>query len=136
MVAGISGVVRIGENEKGERVLTVVGDDEVEEPNVVARRTHLFHAIADGVGVDAGQQLTGDAKTPIDPKRILEVKGAEIALEVDFRRSLPLVHRWLDETGLLPRLPADERSLLAAARLAGQASASRLLLTLAPLGAV
>jgi DNA-directed RNA polymerase subunit beta' len=75
VVAGISGVVRIGENEKGERVLTVVGDDEVEEPHAVARRTHLFHGIADGVEVDAGQQLTGDAKTPIDPKRILEVKG-------------------------------------------------------------
>ena len=75
VVAGISGVVRIGENEKGERVLTVVGDDGIEEPHVVARRTHLFHGMADGIEVEAGQQLTGDTKTPIDPKRILEVKG-------------------------------------------------------------
>ena len=39
------------------------------------RRTHLFPGIADGVEVSAGQQLTGDAKTPLDPKKILEVKG-------------------------------------------------------------
>ena len=75
VIAGISGVVRIGENEKGERVLTVVADDETEEPHIVTRRTHLFPGIADGVEVVAGQQLTGDTKTPIDPKKVLEVKG-------------------------------------------------------------
>ena len=75
VMAGISGVVRIGENEKGERVLTVVADDETEEPHIVTRRTHLFPGIADGVEVVAGQQLTGDTKTPIDPKKVLEVKG-------------------------------------------------------------
>ena len=75
VIAGISGVVRIGENEKGERVLTVIADDETEEPHIVTRRTHLFPGIADGVEVVAGQQLTGDQKTPIDPKKVLEVKG-------------------------------------------------------------
>ena len=41
----------------------------------VTRRTHLYPGIADGVEVQAGQQLTGDFKTPIDPKKMLEVKG-------------------------------------------------------------
>ena len=39
------------------------------------RRTHLCPGIADGAEVVAGQQLTGDEKTPLDPKKILEVKG-------------------------------------------------------------
>ncbi len=75
LMAESSGVVRIGENDKGERVLTVVADDGAEEEHVVMRRTHLFPGIADGVEVVAGQQLTGDTKTPLDPKKILEIKG-------------------------------------------------------------
>ncbi len=75
IMAESSGVVRLGENEKGERVLTIVADNGVEEEHVVMRRTHLFPGIADGVEVVAGQQLTGDAKTPLDPKKILEIKG-------------------------------------------------------------
>ena len=75
IMAESSGVVRIGENEKGERVLTIVADDGTEEEHAVMRRTHLFPGIADGVEVVAGQQLTGDDKTPLDPKKILEVKG-------------------------------------------------------------
>jgi DNA-directed RNA polymerase subunit beta' len=74
-MAETSGVVRIGENEKGERILAIVADDGTEEEHVVMRRTHLFPGIADGVEVQAGQQLTGDFKTPLDPKKILEVKG-------------------------------------------------------------
>jgi DNA-directed RNA polymerase subunit beta' len=31
--------------------------------------------IADGVDVAAGQKLTGDEKTPLDPKEILDIKG-------------------------------------------------------------
>ena len=75
IMAESSGVVRLGENEKGERVLTIVADDATEEEHAVMRRTHLFPGIADGVEVVAGQQLTGDHKTPLDPKKILEVKG-------------------------------------------------------------
>ncbi len=75
IMAESSGVVRLGENEKGERVLTIVADDGTEEEHAVMRRTHLFPGIADGVEVVAGQQLTGDTKTPLDPKKILEVKG-------------------------------------------------------------
>ena len=40
-LAESSGVVRIGENEKGERVITVVADDGTEEEHVVSRRAHL-----------------------------------------------------------------------------------------------
>ena len=50
IMAESSGVVRIGENEKGERVLTIVADDGTEEEHAVMRRTHLFPGIADGVG--------------------------------------------------------------------------------------
>ncbi len=75
IMAESSGVVRIGENEKGERILAIVADDGTEEEHAVMRRTHLFPGIADGVEVVAGQQLTGDVKTPLDPKKILEIKG-------------------------------------------------------------
>ena len=75
VMAGVSGVVRIGENEKGERILTVVCDDGTEEEHAVTRRTHLTPGIVDGAEVVAGDQLTGDAKTPLDPKKVLEVKG-------------------------------------------------------------
>ena len=75
VMAGISGVVRIGDNEKGERLLTVVADDGTEEEHAVSRRTHLAGGIVDGAEVVAGAQLTGDTKTPLDPKKILEVKG-------------------------------------------------------------
>jgi DNA-directed RNA polymerase subunit beta' len=75
IMAESSGLVRIGENEKGERVLTIVADDGTEEEHAVMRRTHFFPGIADGVEVVAGAQLTGDHKTPLDPKKILEVKG-------------------------------------------------------------
>jgi DNA-directed RNA polymerase subunit beta' len=78
-----SGVLRVGENEKGERVLTVVSDDGSEEEHPVSRRTLLFRGhhdgrevvIADGAEVAAGQKLTGDEKTPLDPKEILDIKG-------------------------------------------------------------
>jgi DNA-directed RNA polymerase subunit beta' len=75
-----SGVVRIGENEKGERVITVVTNEGEEEEHVVSRRAHLYDGangpkIKEGVEVSAGDQLTGDDGTPRDPKKILEVKG-------------------------------------------------------------
>lgn len=80
VLAEASGVVRIGENEKGERVINVVDDDGVEEEHVVSRRAHLYDGergprIREGAEVTAGDQLTGDDSTPRDPKKILEVKG-------------------------------------------------------------
>ena len=73
VLAENSGVARIGENEKGERIVTIIGDDAEEVEYVVSRRAHL--AVKDGKEVLAGTRLTGDEETPLDPKKILEVKG-------------------------------------------------------------
>jgi DNA-directed RNA polymerase subunit beta' len=73
VLAENSGVARIGENEKGERIVGVVGDDGEEIEYVVSRRAHL--AVKDGKEVTAGMRLTGDDVTPLDPKKILEVMG-------------------------------------------------------------
>jgi DNA-directed RNA polymerase subunit beta' len=75
VLAESSGVVRIGENEKGERTLTVVADDGEEEVHAVSLRTHLAPGIVDGAEVEAGAQLTGDAKSSRDPKKILDIEG-------------------------------------------------------------
>jgi DNA-directed RNA polymerase subunit beta' len=73
VLAESSGVARIGENEKGERVVVVVNDAGEEDEYVVSRRAHL--AVKDGKEVTAGIRLTGDDETPLDPKKILEVMG-------------------------------------------------------------
>ena len=72
-LAESSGVVRIGENEKGERTVSVVSDDETEEIHVVQWRQKLN--VADGDEVVAGHRLVGDEDTPLDPKKVLEIKG-------------------------------------------------------------
>ncbi len=72
-LAESSGVARLGENEKGERLITIVSDDGNEEEHVVSRRAHVV--VTDGQEVTAGQRLVGDDKTPLDPKKILEIKG-------------------------------------------------------------
>ncbi len=74
-LAESSGVVRLGESEKGERTITVVADDGEEEIHAVSMRTHLAPGIVDGAEVVAGAQLTGDVKTPRDPKKILDIDG-------------------------------------------------------------
>jgi DNA-directed RNA polymerase subunit beta' len=74
LLAEGSGIVRIGENEKGERTITIVRDDGTElPPHAVSRRAHL--SVTDGQEVAAGDRLVGDEKTPLDPKKILEIKG-------------------------------------------------------------
>ena len=45
-----------------------------EEEHVVSRRAHLRRS-RDGQEVAAGERLVGDEKTPLDPKKILEIKG-------------------------------------------------------------
>ena len=72
-LAKLTGVIRLGEDEKGQRTITVVGDDGSEDVHVVSRRAHL--AVSDGKDVKAGDRLVGDAKTPVDPKELLEIKG-------------------------------------------------------------
>ncbi len=59
----------------------------------------------------------------------------EAARERDLRRALPHLGRAIETAGLSGRLPADERAILAAARLSAASSASRLAATLRPLGA-
>jgi len=73
VLAENSGIARMGENEKGERIVTIFSDDENEVEYVVSRRAHL--AVKEGKEVLAGTRLTGDEETPLDPKKILEVKG-------------------------------------------------------------
>ena len=75
VLAESSGVVRLGESEKGERTITVVADDGTEELHAVSMRTHLAPGIEDGAEVIAGAQLTGDAKSSRDPKKILDIDG-------------------------------------------------------------
>ena len=75
-LAESSGVVRIGENEKGERVVVIVGDDGTEEEHVVSRRAQL--AVREGGEVAAGDRLVGEEQTPLDPKKLLEVKGIRV----------------------------------------------------------
>src|SRR4029077_17006260 len=72
-LAESSGVVRLAENEKGERLVVVVGDDGTEEEHVVSRRAQL--AVREGQEVAAGARLVGEEQTPLDPKKLLEVKG-------------------------------------------------------------
>ena len=72
-LAELSGTARIGENEKGERAITIVADDGTEEEHVVSRRSQVV--VADGSEVVAGQRLVGDEKTPLDPKKLLEIRG-------------------------------------------------------------
>jgi DNA-directed RNA polymerase subunit beta' len=73
LLADVSGVVRIGENEKGERLITIVADDGTELEYAVSRRAHL--GVRDGSEVTAGDRLVGDEKSPLDPKKLLEIKG-------------------------------------------------------------
>ena len=73
LLADVSGVARLGENEKGEKIITIVSDDGSELEYPVSRRVHL--AVKDGDEVTAGDRLVGDAKSPLDPKKLLEIKG-------------------------------------------------------------
>ena len=61
-----SGVARIGENDKGEKVVTIITDKAEEFDHVVSRRATL--TVSDGDEVTAGDRLTGDHETPLDPK--------------------------------------------------------------------
>jgi DNA-directed RNA polymerase subunit beta' len=73
LMADVSGVIRLGENEKGEKIITVVADDGTEFEYAVSRRAHL--GVSDGQDVQAGDRLVGDEKSPLDPKKLLEIKG-------------------------------------------------------------
>src|SRR5689334_18575849 len=57
LLAETSGVVRLGENEKGERIITVVADDGSEFEYAVSRRAHV--SVREGQEVAAGDRLVG-----------------------------------------------------------------------------
>ncbi|MFM8304908.1 MAG: DNA-directed RNA polymerase subunit beta', partial [Actinomycetota bacterium] len=78
-LAESTGVVRLSENEKGERVVTVVADDGTEEEHVVSRRAPM--AVKEGQEVQAGDRLVGDEKASLDPKKILEIRGIRATQE-------------------------------------------------------
>ncbi|MCI0545512.1 MAG: DNA-directed RNA polymerase subunit beta', partial [Actinobacteria bacterium] len=73
-LARTSGVVRVGESDRGERTITIVGDDGSEDSYPAVSRRVLL-AVRDGDEVQAGQRLIGDPKTPLDPKELLDIKG-------------------------------------------------------------
>ena len=73
LMADVSGVARIGENDKGEKVITVVADDGTEFEYAVSRRAHI--GVREGQEIQAGDRLVGDEKSPLDPKKLLEIKG-------------------------------------------------------------
>ncbi|HKN39635.1 MAG TPA: DNA-directed RNA polymerase subunit beta', partial [Acidimicrobiia bacterium] len=73
-LARTSGVVRVGESDRGERTITIVGDDGTEDSYPAVSRRVLL-AVRDGDEVTAGQRLIGDPKTPLDPKELLDIKG-------------------------------------------------------------
>ncbi len=73
-LARTSGVVRVGESDRGERTITIIGDDGSEDSYPTVSRRVLL-AVRDGDEVTAGQRLIGDAKTPVDPKELLDIKG-------------------------------------------------------------
>jgi hypothetical protein len=58
----------------------------------------------------------------------------ELARARDLRRALPHLGRGIEAAGLLGALPADERTLLTAARLSSRVVADRLAATILPLG--
>jgi DNA-directed RNA polymerase subunit beta' len=69
----LSGVVRLGEDEKGNRTITVAADDGTEDVYAASPAQHL--TVVEGQHVDAGQRLIGDDNSPLDPKEILDIQG-------------------------------------------------------------
>ncbi|HEV2360665.1 MAG TPA: DNA-directed RNA polymerase subunit beta', partial [Acidimicrobiales bacterium] len=69
VLARVSGVVRIDEDETG-RHITVVADDGAEDSYPVSARAHL--EVTDGQMVQAGDALV---EGPKDPKELLDIKG-------------------------------------------------------------
>src|SRR4029079_8599092 len=55
------------------RIITIVADDGTEFEYAVSRRAHV--SVREGQEVAAGDRLVGDEKSPLDPKRILEIRG-------------------------------------------------------------
>ena len=66
-------MVRLGEDDKGNRTITVVADDGVEDVSAASAAQHVV--VVEGQHVEAGQRLIGDDNSPLDPKEILDIQG-------------------------------------------------------------
>ena len=73
-MADVSGVIRIGENEKGEKVITIVADDG-DGVRVRGRRAVRTSVCATARRSRPVTASIGDEKSPLDPKKLLEIKG-------------------------------------------------------------
>jgi DNA-directed RNA polymerase subunit beta' len=69
VLARVSGVVRIEEDETGRHVV-IVADDGTEETHLVSARAHL--EVAEGQEITAGDAIV---EGPKDPKELLEIRG-------------------------------------------------------------
>ena len=69
VLARISGVVRISEDDIG-RTVTIVGEDGTEDAYPISNRAHL--AVTDGQEITAGDSIV---EGPKDPKELLDIKG-------------------------------------------------------------
>ncbi len=71
ILARISGVIRIEEEDTGHRIV-IVADDGTEDVYNVSVRAKLADGIVDGAEVTAGDPIVDGPK---DPKQLLEIKG-------------------------------------------------------------
>jgi DNA-directed RNA polymerase subunit beta' len=71
ILARISGVVRIEEEDTGRRIV-IVADDGTEDVYNVSVRAKLADGIVDGAEISAGDPVVDGPK---DPKQLLEIKG-------------------------------------------------------------
>ncbi len=69
ILARISGIVRVVEDETGRKV-SIIGDDGTEDVYTVSPRAHL--EVVDGDEIQAGDSLVDGPK---DPKELVEIKG-------------------------------------------------------------
>ncbi|MDE3205282.1 MAG: DNA-directed RNA polymerase subunit beta', partial [Acidobacteriota bacterium] len=71
ILARISGVIRIEEEDTGRRIV-IVADDGTEDVYNVSVRSKLADGITDGAEITAGDPIVDGPK---DPKQLLEIKG-------------------------------------------------------------
>ncbi len=72
VLARITGVLRMGEDDGKLRSITVVGDDGTEELYSLSSNAKLFPYVSEGARVTAGDPIN---EGPKDPKEVLEING-------------------------------------------------------------
>ncbi len=74
-LARTSGVVRVGESDRGERTITIVGDDGTEDSYTPVSRRVLAGRHATARRSRPASASSATPKTPVDPKELLDIKG-------------------------------------------------------------